>query len=90
MTNEEALEILKTEWGINAEIFDTNFHEALAIAIKALEEKQQGEWKLLLLKTLNGDDIVAYGCSCCQAVADKKYQHCPNCRVNMRKGGDEE
>ena len=38
MTNKEALEILKTEWDINAEIFDTNFHEALALAIKALED----------------------------------------------------
>ena len=38
MTNEEALGILKTEWSINAEIFNTNFHEALEIAIKALEE----------------------------------------------------
>ena len=44
MTNKEALEILKTEWDINAEIFDTNFHEALNLAIKALEERTTGEW----------------------------------------------
>ena len=37
MTNKEASEILKTEWDINAEIFDTNFHEALDLAIKAFE-----------------------------------------------------
>ena len=43
MTNKEALEILKTEWDINAEIFDTNFHEALNLAIKALEGNSQGE-----------------------------------------------
>ena len=43
MTNKEAFEILKTEWDINAEIFDANFHEALAIAIKALEESPQGD-----------------------------------------------
>jgi hypothetical protein len=88
MTNKEALEILKTEWDINAEIFDTNFHEALAVAIKVLEERPQGEWRPLSLKTLNGDDIVAYESSCCGAIADKKYQRCPNCGVKMR--GEEE
>lgn len=46
MTNKEALEILKTEWDINAEIFDTIFHEALAIAIKALEEREERIKKL--------------------------------------------
>lgn len=37
MTNEEAAQILRTEWSINAEIFDTSFFEALELAIKALE-----------------------------------------------------
>ena len=37
MTNRKALEILKTEWKIDAEIFDTDFYEALELAIKAFE-----------------------------------------------------
>lgn len=56
---------------------------------KALNERPHNKWQPLLLKTLNGDDIVAYESSCCKAVADKKYQHCPKCLVNM-DGGEEE
>lgn len=50
------------------------------------EEKPLYKWRPLSLKTLNGDDIVAYESSCCKAIADKKYQCCPNCGVKMDGG----
>lgn len=56
---------------------------------KALNERPHNKWQPLPLKTLNGDDIVAYESSFCKAVADKKYQHCPKCLANM-EGGNEE
>lgn len=50
---------------------------------KALNERPTGKWIQIPLKTLNGDDIVAYKSSCCGAIADKKYQHCPKCNEKM-------
>ncbi len=50
---------------------------------KALNERPTGKWIPIPLKTLNGDDIVAYESSCCGAIADKKYQHCPKCNEKM-------
>lgn len=42
MNNKEAIEILREEWRINAEIFSSaKFFEALDLAIKALEEKEE-------------------------------------------------
>ena len=46
------------------------------------------EWIPIPLKTLDGDDIVAYESSCCRAIADKKYHHCPKCGAKM-DGGEE-
>lgn len=43
MTNKEAIEVLKDEWRINAELFGKQFGEALDLAIKALEA--QMEWQ---------------------------------------------
>ena len=93
MTNNEALEILKTEWDINAEIFDTNFHEALALAIKVLEARPQGEWI--------GNAFDEHHCNKCGHYAlqeeepDGYYEvqsnFCPNCGADMREkeGNDE-
>lgn len=87
MTNKEALEILKTEWDINAEIFDTNFHEALELAIKVLEERPQGEWK--------HNNFDEHYCNKCghyalwSEEADGYYEvqsnFCPNCGADMRE-----
>lgn len=86
MTNKEAMEILKTEWDINAEIFDTSFHEALAVAIKVLEERQQGEWK--------HNNFDEHYCNKCghyalwSEEADGYYEvqsnFCPNCGAKMK------
>jgi len=87
-SNEEAIKWLKAikDKYIHGgdEDFDERRKEALDIAIKALEEKPHNKWQPLLLKTLNGDDIVAYESSCCKVVVDKKYQHCPKCLAKMK------
>lgn len=56
---------------------------------KCASTRPQGKWRPLSLKTLNGDDIVAYESSCCGAIADKRYQHCPKCRAKMKRGEEE-
>ena len=41
MTNEQAIEILKEEWRINAELFGKQFDEALNVAIGALKRDKE-------------------------------------------------
>ena len=91
MTNKKAIRVLEhIEYYLKTHTNERceEEHTAIALAIKALEEKTQGEWKTLHLKTLNEEDgdIVAYESSCCGAVADKKYQHCPKCLGKMKGG----
>jgi hypothetical protein len=94
MSNEEAIKWLKAikDKYIHGgdEAFDECRKEALDMAIKALKDRSQGKWKILVFKTLNekDGDIIAYECSCCGAVVDKKYQHCPNpkCLAQMKGG----
>lgn len=68
---------------------DWDLITALDIAIEVLEERLQGKWQLLSLKTLDGDDIIAYECPCCRVVADKKYKHCPKCGTKMEEAENE-
>ena len=69
MTNQEAIEKLKEI------LFMTGYKEALDLAIKALEERSQGEWKL--------DSLGAY-CSECGTHPDYSSNYCPNCGADMR------
>lgn len=91
MTNKDALEILTHNWTklVNPDCTDKELGQAQDLAIKALEERPTGEWIPIPLKTLNGDDIVAYESSCCRAIADKKYQHCPKCNEKMEEADNE-
>lgn len=85
MTNEEVIKYLIAPIATTTEPSNEYFKqkEAYELAIKALKERPRREWKQIPLKTLDGDDIVAYESSCCRVVADKKYQHCPKCNEKM-------
>lgn len=91
MTNKKAIRVLESiEYYLKTHTNESceEEHMAISLAIKALEDKPKGEWKPLLLQTLNEEsgDIVAYESTCCGVVADKKYQHCPNCGAQMKDG----
>lgn len=81
MTNKEAIEKLKEI------LFMTGYKEALDLAIKALEERPQGEWKY------THDTFSKRICNKCnysQVIVDGMADNfCPNCGSEMWKGGAE-
>ena len=84
MTNKEATKLIQTieEDGRNV----TSDHiEALALAIKALEERPHGKW---IFNKYTGDIT----CSCCrQSRRDTRTNHilfCNHCGADMRKEAD--
>lgn len=85
MTNKEAVTILRNEWSINAEIFSTDFFEALDLAIKVLKnERPKGEW-IMNKTSARGRN---YTCTHCNKVSRNKFAYCPNCGADMRKEVD--
>ena len=84
MSNEEVIEVLK---GIVFGGFDRTTRkerQALDLAIKALEERPQGEWIEFEYETSGG-----YRCSNCENIEVYTPNFCPNCGADMRKGGAE-
>ena len=79
MTNKEAIEVLKEEWRVNAEIFGKQFDEALDLAIKALEERPQGEW-------IADDDWGNCHCSRCGEENNHMPKYCEKCGAKMKNG----
>lgn len=78
MTNEEAKEIL--EWELNSfKYTDNEFVEATKVAIKALEERPQGEWEYTDGRWGLGD----WRCSKCGGYTNKDTHYCPNCGARM-------
>lgn len=81
MTNEEAINRLKnTAWlGSNRDRKETE--QAVELAIEALKNRPQGEWKI--------DEYGIYHCPICHAINNTVYKSfCPNCGADMR--GDDE
>lgn len=79
MTNKEAIELIQgiEEDGRNV----TAEHiEALDLAIKALEERPQGEW---ILRT---DTEWHFECNQCKGLSPWKAQFCGVCGADMRGG----
>lgn len=78
MTNKEAISNLNQIYGfVSSEI-----QQSLDLAIKALEERPQGDWNY----------IQAGMCVCpfCGAIPHKLYKnYCANCGADMRKDGTE-
>lgn len=97
MSNEEVIEVLK---GIVFGGFDRTTRkerQALGLAIKALEEKPQGEWKHMTVGNTNIEFIICSNCSCgCPSYSyikegetEEKVQlcettFCPNCGRKMK------
>lgn len=92
MTNKEAIEILKEEWRINAELFGKQFDEALDLAIKALEEQKRpkGVW---LESNKGAFGFQDFACSNCHteikdmptAMTTPIYNYCPTCGAKMKE-----
>ena len=82
MTNQEAIEVLTTK--LNIAYFTDEDNEALGLAIKALEERPQGEW---YYNNQNG-----WHCSICNesvkdmptAMGIATFNFCPNCGAKMK------
>lgn len=75
MTNKEAIAVFK---GFK---FLPREQNAVDLAIKALEERPQGEW----IKT----DGNSFECSVCHRLFDFDDNYCGYCGANMQKGGAE-
>ena len=83
MTREETvlrLEVLK-DFSQNNEL--KNMHEAIDMAIEALEERKHGEWI---------ENDFGWRCSICgntSVMWQRTYNFCPNCGAYMRGEDDE-
>jgi len=78
MTNKEAIEILKIiPISTSCMYCYDEVIEAFDLAIKALEERPQGEWKCAGLVFCN---------QCGRSHGTHKTNFCPNCGADMRGG----
>jgi len=71
MTNKEAISNLNHIYGI----VSPDIQRSLDLAIKALEERPQGEWIRISAK--------AFKCKDCNYVTDIEYFYCPVCGNKM-------
>lgn len=89
MTNKEAIAILTHNWKYRELIDNSYQYEALDLAIKALEERLQGEWEVRV-NNLNKSRTIH--CSICdyhfEAWQDRP-NFCPNCGADMSKEAKE-
>lgn len=103
MTNKEAIEILKPLFdqckgtdnclGYIEHYFSKDEEKALDLAIQALEERQQGEWKGYIRSAFHGVDewgepiyrpVTVYNCTKCGRRTVIKENFCPKCGADMR------
>lgn len=87
MTNKEAIRVLKAiKEHPSMGVYLPDEYEALDLAIKALEERPQGEW-------IDYNNTF-YKCPECGYLLEKCCPHCqnkvilPNCGADMRGGED--
>ena len=90
MTNGEAIEILRkiALYVPTGVIEPSDFYLTIALAIEALEEKTQGEWKLISMGL-----TYKYQCSVCGRTIETtpmflpKYPYC-HCGAKMKGGAE--
>ena len=84
MTREEAVEYLKHADTTVGKKIKTRTAEALEMAIKALEEQNEGEWEYYQM----GD----FQCTNCGFIKYDaiEFNFCPNCGATMKKESEEE
>lgn len=85
MTNKEAIAILTHNWKYRELIDNSYQYEALELAIKALEERPQGEWKD------HSEDEGYVECPICNHLTNcdgniDELHYCWNCGADMRGG----
>lgn len=88
MTNKEAIDILKSHISIyDCCKADHEANEAIRLAIKALEERPQGEW----INRETGGTMYPlwerYECNQCHKF-NYCYNFCPNCGAEMKGGAE--
>lgn len=90
MTNKEAIKILNQQKYPYPEHYkDIEVNTALDLAIKALEDRPQGEW---VYKEFDEETGIrnSYFCSKCGYPQGQVYiNFCGNCGADMHKGGAE-
>lgn len=88
MTNKEAVEVIKSMGFICDAMTQGNrrrsIYEALTLAIKALEERPQGEWVFDSNFTDFGNPYGTYKCSECGSHSSDKYSFCKDCGADMQ------
>lgn len=89
MTNQDAIKLIEH---LKDEIVDLSDNEiqAFDLAIKALEDKPQGEWKVYARQ--GGIPISDYCTNCKYEMRwyKNKYNYCPNCGAKMLNQADVE
>ena len=85
MTNKEAIEILSNYSNGYFGYKIDDVHKAHELAIKALEERPQGEWNDIY------ESHIAYECSNCKIqmpIIEEYFNYCPNCGADMKGGAE--
>lgn len=86
MTNKEAIEIFKNILSDNwCGFASVNIAEALDLAIKALEEKPQGEW-IIVKDEKYGDNVKCPFCG--KELAGTDLNFCCKCGAQMKGGAE--
>ena len=83
MTNEEAIFNLNHIYGI----VSPDVQRSLDLAIKALEEKPQGEWGKWIIAEIQCPNCFEYFETDCYSM--EELNECPSCGADMRKEGAE-
>ena len=81
MTNSEAISNLNHIYGI----VSSDIQRSLDLAIKALEEKPQGEWGQWVITEIRCPICLEYFQTDCYSM--EELNECPSCRADMRKEG---
>ncbi len=90
MTNKKAIRVLENiEYYLKTHTNESceEEHTAIALAIKALEERPQGEW--IISEYVDTRRGFITKCPFCKTDTIGGGNFCPNCGANMRKGGAE-
>ena len=90
MTNKEAIKNINA---LNAvcgqkDFYDSEFEEALGVAVDALESQKTGHWIKHENPNLGQCMKISYECSYCKVWLGCEYfvrkSYCPNCGANMK------
>ena len=85
MTNKEAIKILKNYHNGYFGYKIDEVHEAHDLAIKVLEDRQEGKWEFDSEYTEFGNPYGTYKCDKCGGHSSNKYPFCFWCGADMRK-----